>query len=75
MALTSSNHQANTNTLTYAIVDPGTVVVKDLDAVVTNGAVAASRRPIELTSDTPGKLVFIERKEKRKQAQTISSGL
>ena len=63
----------NTNTLTYAIVDPGTVVVKDLDAVVTNGAVAASRRPIELTSDTPGKSVFIE--EKRKQAQTISSGL
>ena len=50
-------------------------MVKDLDAVVTNGAVAASRRPIELASDTPGKKVFIERKEKRKQAQTISSGL
>ena len=38
---------------TYAIVDPGAVVVKDLDAVVADGAVAAPRRPIELTSDTP----------------------
>ena len=39
--------------LTYAIVDPGAVVVKDLDAVVADGAVAAPRRSIELTSDTP----------------------
>ena len=38
---------------TYAIVDPGAVVVKDLDAVVADGTVAAPRRPIELTSDTP----------------------
>jgi hypothetical protein len=38
---------------TYAIVDPGAVVVKDLNAVVADGAVAAPRRPIELTSDTP----------------------
>jgi len=38
---------------TYAIVDPGTVVVKDLDAVVADGAVAAPRRPIELARDTP----------------------
>ena len=38
---------------TYAIVDPGAVVVKDLDAVVADGTVTAPRRPIELTSDTP----------------------
>ena len=38
---------------TYAIVDPGAVVVKDLDAVVADRAVAAPGRPIELASDTP----------------------
>ena len=42
-------------------------MVKDLDTVVTNGAVAASRRPIELTSDTPMKLVFIESNAQRKK--------
>ena len=39
--------------LTYAIVDPGAVMVKDLNAVVANRAVAAPRRPIELAGDTP----------------------
>jgi hypothetical protein len=38
---------------TYAIVDPGTVVVEDLDAVVADGAVAAARGTIKLAGDTP----------------------
>ena len=38
---------------TYAIVDPGAVMVKDLYAVVADRAVAAARRSIELASDTP----------------------
>jgi len=37
----------------YAIVDPGAVMVKDLNAVVANRTVAAPRRPIELAGDTP----------------------
>jgi len=38
---------------TYAIVDPGAVMVKDLNAVVADRAVAAARRSIELAGDTP----------------------
>ena len=36
-----------------AVVDPGAVVVKYLDAVVTHAAVAAPWRSVELTSHTP----------------------
>ena len=35
------------------VVDPGTMVIEDLDAVVTDTAVRAARRSVELTSDTP----------------------
>ena len=38
---------------TYAIVDPGAVVVKDLNAVVADRAVAAPRRSVELAGDAP----------------------
>ena len=38
---------------TYAIVDPGAVMVKYLNAVVADRAVTAARRSIELASDTP----------------------
>ena len=38
---------------TYAIVDPGAVMVEDLNAVVADRAVTAARRSIELASDTP----------------------
>jgi len=37
----------------YAIVDPGAVMVEDLNAVVADRAVTAARRSIELASDTP----------------------
>ncbi len=40
-------------TVTYAVVDPGAVVVEYLDAVVADGAVGAAGRPIELTRHTP----------------------
>ena len=36
-----------------AVVDPGTVVVKYLNAVITHTAVAAPRRSVELTSHAP----------------------
>ena len=39
--------------VTYAVVDPGAVVVEYLDAVVADTAVTAPWRPIELTGDTP----------------------
>ena len=38
---------------TYAIVDPGAVMVEDLNAIVADRAVTAARRSIELASDTP----------------------
>ena len=38
---------------TDAVVDPGAVVVEDLDAVVADAAVAAAGRPVELTGHTP----------------------
>ena len=38
---------------TYAIVDPGAVMVEDLNAVVADRAVAAPRRSVELAGDTP----------------------
>ena len=38
---------------TDAVVDPGAVVVEDLDAVVAYAAVAAPGRPVELTGHTP----------------------
>ena len=37
----------------YAVVDPGTVVVEYLYAVVTDAAVRTAGRTIELTGDTP----------------------
>ena len=37
----------------YAVVDPGTVVVEYLYAVVTDAAVRTAWRTIELTRDTP----------------------
>jgi hypothetical protein len=39
--------------VTYAVVDPGAVVVEYLDAVVADGAVGAAGRPVELTRHTP----------------------
>jgi hypothetical protein len=39
--------------LTYAVVDPGAVVVEYLDAVVAYRAVGAAGRPVELTRHAP----------------------
>ena len=39
--------------ITYAVVDPGAVVVEYLDAVVADGAVGAPRRPVELARHAP----------------------
>ena len=39
--------------LTNAIVDPWAVMIKDLNAVVANRAVAAAGRAVELAGDAP----------------------